>query len=99
MKIQRNIFFCSKKEKRKSKNVIFFLFEWKTLLDEVDEDQKITTWRIKKQKHNNQNHRRILAIVDLIVYLMPIRPRGAHPEVLVVRGKARHGAYRISSSW
>jgi len=46
---------------------------------------KITTWRIKT-KHNNQNHRRILAIVDLIVYLMPIRPRG-DPEVLVVRGK------------
>merc|ERR1712129_451682 len=41
----------------------------------------------KKRKHNNQNHRsRILAIVDLIVYLMPIRPRG-DPEVLVVRGK------------
>ena len=34
--IQRNIFFCSKK-KKKIQNVISF-FEWKTLLDEVDED-------------------------------------------------------------
>merc|ERR1712051_1095688 len=47
---------------------------------------KIHDVKNKKTKHNNQNHRRILAIVDLIVYLMPIRPRG-DPEVLVVRGK------------
>merc|ERR1712129_537994 len=82
----RNIFFCSKKKEKKNPKCDFFFSNEKPLLDEVDEDQNHDV-KNKKTKHNNQNHlRRILAIVDLIVYLMPIRPRG-DPEVLVVRGK------------